>query len=138
MLGVRQYTTQTGTIGVVDRAIRIILALLLTMVGLSHQPPPGVRDVATYDVAVYVLPDGTIPELCVSTEDGGAPHHGVATTCEACLIASSTLLPVPAELVGWRIVVALNMSVPLLKDASYSRLFSPNTAPRAPPVPDSV
>ncbi len=112
--------------------------MLLVMVGLSHQPPPGVGDMATLDVAAYVLPDGTLPELCVSTDDGEVPHHDAATTCEACLIASSALLPTPVDVVGRRMVVALDMSVPSLSDQGYRRLFSPNTAPRAPPVPDSV
>lgn len=125
-------------IGIVERAIRIILALLLIMVGMAHQPPSGVGNAATHGVAAYVLPDGTVPELCVTTEDGGIAHHGGVATCEACLIASATLLPVPVDLVGRRMLVALNMSAPVRNDAGYRRLFPPNTAPRAPPVPDSL
>ncbi|KPF41488.1 hypothetical protein IP76_21105 [Rhizobium sp. AAP43] len=124
--------------GVVHKTVRIILALLLVMVGLSHQPPPGVGDMATLDAAAYVLPDGTLPELCVSTDDGEVPHHDAATICEACLIASSAMLPTPVDVVGRRMVVALDMSVPSLSDKGYHRLFAPNTAPRAPPVPNFV
>lgn len=124
--------------GVVYRTVRIILAFLLVMVGLSHQPPLGVGDMVTLDVAAYVLPDGTLPELCVTTDDGEVPHYGAATICEACLIASSAMLPTPVDVVGRRIVIALDMTVPSLSDKGYRRLFSANTAPRAPPVPDSV
>ena len=120
-----------------ESAIRIILALLLIMVGMAHQPRPGVGNAETHGVA-RVLPDGTVPELCVTTEDGGIPHHGGVATCEACLIASATLLPVPVDLVGRRMIVALNMLAPVRNDAGYRRLFPPNTAPRAPPVPDSI
>ena len=123
---------------VVYRTVRIILAFLLVMVGLSHQPPLGVGDMVTLDVAAYVLPDGTLPELCVTTDDGEVPHYGAATICEACLIASSAMLPTPVDVVGRRIVIALDMTVPSLSDKGYRRLFSANTAPRAPPVPDSV
>lgn len=108
------------------------------MVGLLHQPPPGVGDMATLDVAAYVLPDGTLPELCVSIDDGEVPHHDAAIICEACLIASSAMLPTPVDVVGRRMVIALDMSVPSLSDKGYRRLFAPNTAPRAPPVPNSV
>ncbi len=128
----------TWATGVVHRRVRIVLALLLVMVGLSHQPLPGVVDIATRDVAVYVLPDGTVPELCVSTEGGGMPHHGAVATCEACLIASSALLPTRVDVVGRRMVTALDMSTPSLRDEGFRRLFAPNTAPRAPPLPDSV
>ncbi|SOC48314.1 hypothetical protein SAMN05892877_14913 [Rhizobium subbaraonis] len=124
--------------GVVYRTVRIFLAFLLVMVGLSHQPPLGVGDMVTLDVAAYVLPDGTLPELCVTTDDGEVPHYGAATICEACLIASSAMLPTPVDVVGRRIVIALDMTVPSLSDKGYRRLFSANTAPRAPPVPDSV
>ncbi|KPF58775.1 hypothetical protein IP85_08630 [Rhizobium sp. AAP116] len=124
--------------GVVYRTVRIILAFLLVIVGLSHQPPLGVGDMVTLDVAAYVLPDGTLPELCVTTDDGEVPHYGAATICEACLIASSAMLPTPVDVVGRRIVIALDMTVPSLSDKGYRRLFSANTAPRAPPVPDSV
>lgn len=124
--------------GVVYRTVRIILAFLLVMVGLSHQPPLGVGDMVTLDVAAYVLPDGTLPELCVTTDDGEVPHYGAATICEACLIAPSAMLPTPVDVVGRRIVIALDMTVPSLSDKGYRRLFSANTAPRAPPVPDSA
>lgn len=124
--------------GVVYRTVRIILAFLLVMVGLSHQPPLGVGDMVTLDVAAYVLPDGTLPELCITTDDGEVPHYGAATICEACLIASSAMLPTPVDVVGRRIVIALDMTVPSLSDKGYRRLFSANTAPRAPPVPDSA
>jgi hypothetical protein len=123
--------------GVVHRIVRVILALLLVMAGLSHQPLPGVVDIGTRDLSAYVLPDGTIPELCISTEDGGAHHYGAATTCEACLIASSALLPTPVDVVGRRMVIAVDVAAPSLGDRCNRRLFSANTAPRAPPVPDS-
>jgi hypothetical protein len=128
----------TRATGVVYRTVRIILAFLLVIVGLSHQPPLGAGDMVTLDVAAYVLPDGTLPELCVTTDDGEVPHYGAATICEACLIASSAMLPTPVDVVGRRIVIALDMTVPSLSDKGYRRLFSANTAPRAPPVPDSV
>lgn len=118
--------------GVVHRIVRVILALLLVMVGLSHQPLPGVVDIAARDVAAYVLPDGTLPELCVTTDDGEVPHYAAATICEACLIASSAMLPTPVDVVGRRIVIALDMTVPSLSDKGYRRLF-PRTLRRGRP-----
>ncbi|THV20547.1 hypothetical protein [Peteryoungia ipomoeae] len=121
-----------------DRAIRIILALLLILVGLSHQPPAGLAVAAPHDVAAYVLPDGTVPELCVSMDDRDGQHHDATFICDACLIASALLLPEPTDRVGRRMVAALKIEVRQHDDTGYRREFSPNTAPRAPPVPDSI
>ncbi len=137
LVSLTEFNSDRAT-GVVHRIVRVILALLLVMAGLSHQPLPGVVDIGTRDLSAYVLPDGTIPELCISTEDGGAHHYGAATTCEACLIASSALLPTPVDVVGRRMVIAVDVAAPSLGDRCYRRLFSASTAPRAPPVPDSV
>ena len=47
------------------------------------------------DLTAYVLPDGTTPDVCLtSAEDPAAPEPGHGrVVCEACLFAASHLLP---------------------------------------------
>lgn len=121
-----------------DRAVRIILALVLVLVGLSHQPPQAVGQLPAAEVAQYVLPDGSLPDLCISSDEGENPHRLAGSVCDACLISSSTLLPMPADRIGRHMGIVLAVFSPVNQHESYRRLFLPNTAPRAPPVPDSV
>ena len=74
----------------------------------------------------------------VSGQQALARMLGVADGTLVVVLLLLALLPVPVDLVGRRMIVALNMSAPVRNDAGYRRLFPPNTAPRAPPVPDSI
>lgn len=78
--------------------LHILCAWALLLVGSIHQPPQARGVSGGFDAAAYVLPDGTVPELCLSgdgEEDRGAaiPHrHG----CEACRLTALPDLPPPA------------------------------------------
>lgn len=121
-----------------NTVIRVIVALLLVLVGLSHQPPLGVGHAQAGLTATYTLPDGTVPDLCLAGDhgdDAGDPqHHTAVRTCEACLIAAAILLPKPADLAGRPMVALRVIGVPERGDAADRRLLRPNAAPRAPPL----
>src|SRR5690349_13385018 len=73
--------------------LRILCALLLVSAGLAHQPVAA-KPLQVQDLAIYVLPDGSVADLCVPGDDGQpgkVKWHG----CEACRIASSILVPAP-------------------------------------------
>lgn len=79
---------------------RIVCALALLLLGFSHQPPAFANGLSLVEAAHYVLPDGSLPDIC---DDSGtlsgdghdhSPLHANAR-CEACLISASTLVPPP-------------------------------------------
>ena len=123
-------------------ALRILCAVALVFVGFAHQAPAaaaGAFDPA--ELAHYVLPDGTLPTLCVTvpdksdTDKSGASQHDKAHShgCEACRIGASTLLPTPTDMAGAPIGFAVSVELPIRAEAFHRQLFPPNTGPRAPP-----
>jgi hypothetical protein len=117
-------------------AVRMLCVLAMLFLGFAHQPVAMAAD-APLDVSAYALPDGSLPILCVS-DDGGSQKdkdkHLFAQGCDACRISASVLLPQPADDVG-RIMRHASTSMPAPKVAMVPRrIFSPATAPRAPPL----
>ena len=119
-------------------ALRILCAVALVFVGFAHQVPvaaAGEFDPA--ELAQFVLPDGTLPTLCVTTTDtsGQDQQHDKAHShgCEACRISASILLPAPTDIAGAAIPFAAAVELPIRTEAFHRQLFPPNTGPRAPP-----
>lgn len=115
--------------------MRMLCVLAMLFVGFAHQPAAMAVD-APFDVSAYALPDGSLPILCVS--DNGSQNdkdkHLFAQGCEACRISAAVLLPQPADDVG-RILRHAGAAMPAPKVAEIPRrIFSPATAPRAPPL----
>jgi len=118
-------------------ALRILCAVALVFVGFAHQVPAAAAgDLGPAELAQYVLPDGTLPTLCVTVTDKSdqgqhdkAHSHG----CEACRISASTLLPTPTDVAGAPIPFAVTVELPIRAEAFHRQLFPPNTGPRAPP-----
>ena len=118
--------------------LHILCGLALLLVASIHQPPQAPGTASGFDLAEFVLPDGTIPDLCL-TGDGGDDRgsallhrHG----CEACrLTALPDLLPpagdlfVPAEYHRLAFI-RLDDAGPPLNPPRY------RAPPRAPPVSD--
>lgn len=117
--------------------VRIVCALALVFVGLAHQVPAVAGDALDpVALAQYVLPDGTLPSICVTiTDDSGKEHGkiGHLTSCEACRIGDSVVLPVPGDVVG--APVGFVVAVELLRriEGFHRQLYPPNRGPRAPP-----
>ncbi|TLX13375.1 hypothetical protein [Rhizobium sp. MHM7A] len=117
-------------------ALRILCALTLVLVGFAHQPPAAAGDLGPAGLAQYVLPDGTLPTLCVTvndTSDQGRQDKIHSHGCEACRISASALMPAPADAAGAPIVFAAAVELPRRAESFRRRPFPPNTRPRAPP-----
>ncbi len=74
-------------------AIRFAVVAALVLAAFAHravnaEPVPA-------ELAAYVLPDGTLPDICLTgdTNDTGHDHGTVA--CEFCLIAGGAALAAP-------------------------------------------
>lgn len=76
-----------------------LLALTTVVVGFAHRPLRLEARGYPADVAAWLLPDGTLPELCHYDDLDGHRHDGtVGTTgCDACRLADAPGLVVVAE-----------------------------------------
>ena len=105
------------------------------MAGFSHAPIVT-RDAApAIDLSAYVLPDGTVPVICINAPaDGDAPQAGGHRACDACLLtAAPGLCASPAEIAEID-VASIRISPPLVTaDIRANAEFRPN-APRGPPA----
>lgn len=87
------------------KLLRILCATLMLSLGLAHKPVPAMAGaLAVGFEEAYRLPDGSFAEICenhagaqASTHGGGKANHSDMPSlfCEACLLASSILLPTP-------------------------------------------
>ncbi len=79
-----------------------LLALTTVFVGFAHRPPRLEPRGYGGDFAAYVLPDGTLPGICLWDDLGGRDpgDHGrdrAAAICDACLLTSSPGLGAVAQ-----------------------------------------
>jgi len=117
--------------------VRILCALALLFVGFAHKPPVvNGHGIPSTEIAQYVLPDGTIADLCLTSEDAKPHPHGQQswTGCEACRLTASALLPMPADGFGMPLRRQIARVAPIRGDAFSRRLFPPNALPRGPPA----
>ncbi|RFB98884.1 hypothetical protein B5K08_04390 [Rhizobium leguminosarum bv. trifolii] len=118
-------------------ALRILCAAALVFVAFAHQAPNAAAgESGPADLAQYVLPDGTLPTLCVTvsdTSDQGQHDKTHSHGCEACRIGASILLPAPADVADAPIPFAVAAELPIRAESVPRRLFPPNSGPRAPP-----
>lgn len=112
--------------------LRMLCAVALLFVGFAHQPasasgPNG------FELTQYVLPDGTVPDLCLNDMVDGKTKHVMPVKCEACRIGSALLMPAPADLDGAVLAFRWVAALPLVEEALRSRRERPGSPPRAPP-----
>lgn len=116
--------------------VRWLCAVALVLVGFAHAPPQGLASPLQLDAAAYMLPDGSIPDLC-EPGHADADHGGKMLGwkgCEACRISAVALLPLPTDLVGEQFLffpASARLETPQLV---ILRPFPPSAAPRAPPL----
>ncbi len=127
MIGTRRFFSRTGL-------VRMLCALSLLLVAFAHKPLTSPAAASAYDgvnIAEFVLPDGTLPDLCLSDEADG--HHSTYNHCEACRILASADLPPPVD----AFVVNLLRPAAGLKWPSEDRFarsfLRPDASPRGPP-----
>ena len=92
--------------------VAALYALAMTWLGFAHQPVMAITAPSSLERLAYVLPDGTLPDLCIPQSDSPT-GNGHFATCEACLVAGGhgTLappltLPLPSKRVIARVEIA--------------------------------
>jgi hypothetical protein len=117
------------------QAIRAVVTILygmaMLMLPFAHRPAS-----AAQDLSAYALPDGTIPELCLtSSGESGlprAPHLG--KVCDACLLTGAPGLINPDGSLGAPLLLLSEDLGARAAIRSGERLFiTADARPRAPP-----
>ena len=114
--------------------LRMLCALSLLLVAFAHKPVTVSAAALAYDgvdIAEFVLPDGTLPDLCLSDEENG--HSSAYNHCEACRIFGSVELPSAFDsYVINRLSADAQLTSP--RDIRAARsLLRPGASPRGPP-----
>jgi len=117
--------------------VRMACAIALLFVGFGHQAPASAASTfAQGEFAEYVLPDGTLPVICIADKDSRVQPHGKKhqSECEACLVSSAVILPTPGSfgIVNLRIEDAL--ASPYVGAIARKQAQPPNKGARAPPL----
>ncbi|WP_422373107.1 hypothetical protein [Hoeflea sp.] len=115
--------------------LRILCALSLLLVAFAHNPLGFPDRMAAYgeaDLAAFVLPDGSLPDICI-TDEGSEDHHDAFAGCEACrLVSSAGLPPAPGDIA---FNCPLSAETPAFAEAApaVAQVLRQGASPRAPP-----
>lgn len=112
--------------------LRILCAVGLLFVAFAHRPAVAAGP-GPAELAAYVLPDGSMADLCINDTVDNKIKPAPGAKCEACRIAGATLLPAPADLAGTVLTVRSIALFPPMEEALPSRRERPGAPPRAPP-----
>jgi hypothetical protein len=118
--------------------VRLTCAIALLFVGFAHETPVFAKSAfIIFEPAQYVLPDGTLPVICIEGKaQGNHTHDKVqAAKCEACRIGSSVLLPLPACGGGARPLLEADRPAPREPVGCHRRPWHNSRGARAPPAP---
>jgi len=117
--------------------LRILCAIMLVCVSFAHQPVFSATSTDLQEFSEYVLPDGSMPVICISDWDGDDNSHPVgqyrSKNCEACRLSSAIVLPASAAAIHEPIPQKL-LGLALFDDALFSATLTHDAAPRAPPI----
>ena len=118
-------------------AVAALYAVAMLLLGVAHAPLVGTVAKPSVDLAAFLLPDGSLPDLCVVADEGSgdpAPHHAAASLCDACLLTAAPGLPPPLSVdLGRLSLDTAPLAVPAER-TPVARFEVPGTS-RAPPSP---
>lgn len=121
--------------GGVAKFVRILCAIALLCLGFTHQlPNADAASISISDFEQYVLPDGTLPVLCLSDMDSQSHSSTkVGNGCEACRLSASILLPAPGDTSSWLIPRSADRFIEQKAETVVWRHLTACASPRGPP-----
>ncbi len=115
-------------------ALRVLCAIAILFVGFAHKPPEDLRtEISVLDLSAFALPDGEVPDICLSAGHQSDEDHPYSGNCEACRLGTGTLVPNPTDTVGLPMTGSRALSFVLRPVTVKRQVVCPNAAPRAPP-----
>ena len=81
--------------------LRILCSLAFLLLGFANShPTANAASVQTIEIASYILPDGSLPDLCLPSE-AGKHHKGESKiSCDGCRHVTASILPLPTDTLG--------------------------------------
>jgi hypothetical protein len=125
---------RVGTSNMAKWLMRIMCAIALLFVGFAHQAPAFANGTfIAPEFAEYVLPDGTLPVICIAGKVEGKHTHDKAhaAKCEAC--RTSVLLPAPGSGGIERLLIEANDASRVEVVVFHRELLPRSRGARAPP-----
>ncbi|MBP1851914.1 hypothetical protein [Rhizobium halophytocola] len=116
--------------------VRALCGLALLLIAFAHQPLTLVApDNSKIQLSDFVLPDGSLPTLCVTDTSGSGPSHSYGKLgCDACRLSASVFLACPQPSVGLATASMRSVVLPPRLEAVYRQFFPPSAPPRGPPI----
>lgn len=113
-------------------ALRLFCAALLIALGFAHRPMAA--PAMPMDMTAYMLPDGTIPTLCLADHADGKSDKDMAPRCEACRVSSAVVLPMPSCEASAVAPAAERLAFVATPERFHRLAFPPSAPPRGPPA----
>lgn len=108
-----------------------LYALAVATLGLAHKPiaPTALTAVK---LAAYALPDGTLPDLCL-TGHAGSTGQALGDHCDACALSHAPGVVAPLQ-VSFPVAVANKIAFAIDPAGQFSPSPQRGPAPRGPPA----
>jgi hypothetical protein len=115
-------------------ALRLICVIALLGLGFAHKPIYAEQtSLSRSDLQQYMLPDGSIPELCLTGAKGDS-KGGMVSKCDACRLISALLVPPRTDMSGETIAFFSAFVFHVTPHRHVLRGKTPMAAPRGPPL----
>ncbi|MCO6186741.1 hypothetical protein [Rhizobium sp. L1K21] len=114
--------------------LRIICALALLSIGFAQVAQAGNRVVPAAELALYVLPDGSLPDLCITIPDGSGGGKIVRLGSDTMGALHAHPFMPPEQETGARVLLAGARLLPVQIAPVSRHLYRPGSGPRAPPA----
>lgn len=114
-------------------ALRMICALALLSIGFAQEAQAGNRTVSAAELAQYVLPDGTLPGLCITIPDGSGSGKIVRLGSDTLGAHHVQALVLPDHDNGSRLLAAGLRLLPVRNVILSLDLHPSGHGPRGPP-----
>jgi hypothetical protein len=118
-------------------AVAALYAVTMLLLGAAHAPVAGTVAKPVVDLAAFLLPDGSLPDLCIVADGGSgdpASNHLPASLCDACLLTGAPGLPPASAADLGRLSPDTAPLVVPAEPTAVARFEVPGTS-RAPPSP---
>jgi hypothetical protein len=116
-------------------AARIICVLTLVSFGFaSSAASANTRQLSAAELAGYMLPDGSVPVLCVTLPDGSGNGKIIKLGIDTLGVHPVATLPAPVFAGGYLVRAVTLSSAPQKDILLHKILYPPGAGPRAPPA----
>jgi hypothetical protein len=128
----RSVTRGKGKIG--SFVTRLLCVFAVLSFGFSSNASAGARQISPLELAAYMLPDGSVPVLCVTIPGGAGSGKLVKLHADTLAVQQPAALPAPQLGAGLLVRSSFARWVVPATASLHHRLYPPGSGPRAPPA----